>query len=503
MKSNASVGAVAGRMAASAVVAAIAALAWGCSNVPLASQRDPAVDEGRVAQVEHEAAGRGIGVYWVNPPTRRNAAAPPEVRAGRRHPRPETAAAASSTPVVARARGASSACFRSSEPLDARAENAQYPGPGRSNARFRSSSGPPPMPSSHFAYRAIRLASRRAVVSVACSLPLAFLAGCGGGSSDNATATAPAAATQPTVAQLANICTPAGEKAWISAYLNDVYLFYRDIVAVDPAAYATQEDYFNALLVHSKDRFSFVEPQSVADAFFSAGQDVGYGAVFKLDAANNLRIGFVDATGPLAAQSVGRGAQVVTLNGTALASLSTDQLNALLFPTAVGVQLSLTVLDLNQTVARTVVVSSANVVEDPVPLARVLPSDPADAASPKIGYLLFNEQIATSEAELINAIMTFRSAGVADVVIDLRYNGGGYLYIAQRTRHHARRDADRGERRIREADLQRQASREEQHGRLPVDVHHRTGIADARPAARVRGHRARNVLGERVDHQTD
>jgi carboxyl-terminal processing protease len=120
----------------------------------------------------------------------------------------------------------------------------------------------------------------------------------------------------------------------------------------------------------------------------------------------------------------------VTLNGTPVASLSTTQLNSLLFPTAVGVQISFTILDLNQTVARNVTVSSASVVEDPVPLVRVLPSDPANLASAKIGYMLFDDHVATAESELINAITTFRTAGVSDVVIDLRYNGGGFLYIA-------------------------------------------------------------------------
>ncbi len=271
---------------------------------------------------------------------------------------------------------------------------------------------------------------RRSLAGAALGLSLA-LAGCGGdggGSGSTAAATTTAAAPA-TVEQLANICTPAGEKAWELAHLNDVYLFYRDIVAVDPNAYPTPEAYFNALIVTSKDRFSFVEPQSVADAFFNAGADVGYGAVFKLDTANRLRIGFVDAGGPLALQNVARGAEITAINGTAVPALTTAQLNAALFPTSVGVSLSLTVLDANQSAARGLTVSSASVVEDPVPLAQVIPAD-AGPSSPKVGYLLFNDQIATSESELVGAIAGFQAAGVSDVVIDLRYNGGGYLYIA-------------------------------------------------------------------------
>ena len=266
---------------------------------------------------------------------------------------------------------------------------------------------------------------------------LLLLAACGGGGGGSGDSTPLVAATPvatptpaPTVDQLANVCTPAGEKAWELAHLNDVYLFYRDIVPVDPNAYATPEAYFNALIVTSKDRFSFVEPQSTADAFFNAGQDIGYGAVFKFDAGNRLRIGFVDAGGPLARQGVGRGAQITAIGGTSVSALTTVQINTALFPVTVGVSLSLTVLDEGRTVPRDITVASASIVEDPVPLAEVLPADAADPLSPKIGYLLFNDHVATAEAELIGAVTRFKAAGVADVVVDLRYNGGGFLYVA-------------------------------------------------------------------------
>ncbi len=261
-------------------------------------------------------------------------------------------------------------------------------------------------------------------------VPLLLVAACGGSGGGSSTPAPAAAAAQPTVDQLANICTVPGEKAWELAHLNDVYLFYRDIVPVDPNAYATPEGYFSALLVTSKDRFSFVEPQSVADAFFNAGQNVGYGAVFKLDTGNRLRIGFVDAGGPLALQNVARGAEITTLAGAAVSTYSTAALNALLFPNTVGVSLTLTVLDLGQTVPRSITLASSNVIENPVPLAQVIPADNTNPLSARIGYLLFNDHIATSEAELIGAITSFQAAGVSDVVLDLRYNGGGFLYIA-------------------------------------------------------------------------
>jgi carboxyl-terminal processing protease len=47
-----------------------------------------------------------------------------------------------------------------------------------------------------------------------------------------------------------------------------------------------------------------------------------------------------------------------------------------------------------------------------------------------VGYLLFNNQLAHAETELVSAINTLQTAGVTDLVLDMRYNGGGYLDIA-------------------------------------------------------------------------
>jgi hypothetical protein len=51
-----------------------------------------------------------------------------------------------------------------------------------------------------------------------------------------------------------------------------------------------------------------------------------------------------------------------------------------------------------------------------------------DTPSGPVGYLLFNDHIATAEQQLIDAVNTLN--GVADLILDIRYNGGGFLAIA-------------------------------------------------------------------------
>jgi hypothetical protein len=61
-----------------------------------------------------------------------------------------------------------------------------------------------------------------------------------------------------------------------------------------------------------------------------------------------------------------------------------------------------------------------------VPLTRVVTS----AAGRKVGYILFNDHSEGAQDELIAAFDSLRNAQVNDLVLDLRYNTGGFLYVA-------------------------------------------------------------------------
>jgi hypothetical protein len=51
-----------------------------------------------------------------------------------------------------------------------------------------------------------------------------------------------------------------------------------------------------------------------------------------------------------------------------------------------------------------------------------------------VGYMVFNDHIATAEQALIDAVNQLNAynggQGIDDLVLDIRYNGGGYLAIA-------------------------------------------------------------------------
>jgi C-terminal processing protease CtpA/Prc len=64
-------------------------------------------------------------------------------------------------------------------------------------------------------------------------------------------------------------------------------------------------------------------------------------------------------------------------------------------------------------------------------LNSVLMYDTLHLTSGITGHLVFESFITPSEDELAEAFSYFKATGVTDLILDLRYNSGGYLYIAQ------------------------------------------------------------------------
>jgi hypothetical protein len=136
---------------------------------------------------------------------------------------------------------------------------------------------------------------------------------------------------------------------------------------------------------------------------------------------------FIEPGSPAAAANLARGAQVLTVDGVdvinAADTNSVNTLNAGLYPSAAGARHTFTVLDAGASAPRTITMVSANVTATPVQNVSTI-----GTRSGPVGYILFNDHIATSEQLLINAFTQLQ--GVSDLVLDVRYNGGGYLDIA-------------------------------------------------------------------------
>lgn len=184
-----------------------------------------------------------------------------------------------------------------------------------------------------------------------------LLAACGGGGDGPAS---PAAPAFPPSATLANMCTLEAQQKYVRSYLDEIYLWYDEIVAVNPADYRTVPAYFNALLVRTPD--STGQPRDRFSAVLSAAS------------ANAQQAVVADGT-------LGSGVPAHLLAATGKS----------------------------------------------VPTARVVSS----RGGRQVGYILFNDHNEGAQDELIAAFESLRNGAVNDLVLDMRNNSGGFLYVAQ------------------------------------------------------------------------
>ncbi|MCP3675372.1 MAG: peptidase, partial [Gammaproteobacteria bacterium] len=96
-------------------------------------------------------------------------------------------------------------------------------------------------------------------------------------------------------------------------------------------------------------------------------------------------------------------------------------------PSADGESHTFTVRDIGASQAedRQITLQATEVTADPVPMV-----DTFSTASGNVGYMLFFDHNFVSEDKLYDAMSELANDNVNDLILDLRYNGGGYLYIA-------------------------------------------------------------------------
>jgi carboxyl-terminal processing protease len=236
--------------------------------------------------------------------------------------------------------------------------------------------------------------------------------------------------------------TALDERNWLRSWTNDLYLWFSEVTDQDPAGFSTDLAYFNVLKTtattasgNPKDKFHFTYATATWEALSQSGIQAGYGANFVVIASKPPREVVVAYTEPgspaaVAPAGIARGAQILSIDGVDLVNASDqasiDTLNAGLSPQTVGESHTFGVQDVGAAAPRTVTLVSATITETPVQNVLTIPT----AAGDMVGYMLFNDHIATAESELVAAFTQLKSAGVHDLVLDIRYNGGGYLDIA-------------------------------------------------------------------------
>lgn len=219
------------------------------------------------------------------------------------------------------------------------------------------------------------------------------------------------------------------------AYTRDIYLWYKQIPAnFNAKDYADQAALMAAIRNYSTepgfsapvDRWSFaINKQEWDNLSGGVSEDFGLNIFFLRE--GDLRVRAVERRSSAGMAGVKRGWQITKINGNTnmttnnadfiVQNIYNSKSAAVTFKKPDG-----TSVDLN--------LNASSYQEDPVYLDSVYTIN-----SKKVGYLVFNSFLGDTAqvySAFNRAFSNFSSQGVQDLVVDLRYNGGGYVSVAEK-----------------------------------------------------------------------
>lgn len=288
---------------------------------------------------------------------------------------------------------------------------------------------------------------KRLVTAIALA---ALLSGCNSGpvgagasaSADGGGTATPSPSPTPSPTATSS-CSLRARQDWAFAQISEWYLFPETLpVSLDPTPYTTVGAYIDAITATAreqrKDRFfTYVTSIAEENAFYDSGASAGFGIRLSTDGA--ARRAFVSEAfegAPALAAGIDRGTEILAVAepGGAfrtvtdiIAAEGTGGVSNALGPSDTGVQRVLRVSDAAGTREVTLTKAEYNI----TPVSSRYGARVIDNGGRPVGYLNLRTFISTADDQLRAAFARFQAAGVRDVVVDLRYNGGGLVDTAE------------------------------------------------------------------------
>ena len=217
---------------------------------------------------------------------------------------------------------------------------------------------------------------------------------------------------------------------WIQQYMNAYYL-WNDRLPAKQNKNLYPADYFQTLLYNSEDRFSYIAEDyaDLTDALGGVQMEAGYD--FRLGWMGPIQgilagvVNYIKPNSPASETVLKRGDIFLTVNGTQLTIENYQQLlSQMSAPHVLGIEEGNTIKSVPLNVTR--------YEENPILLDTIY-----TIGNKKIAYLIYNffaadkgDNSNTYSRELNAIFGKYKQENIDDLILDMRYNGGGLVDVA-------------------------------------------------------------------------
>ena len=202
--------------------------------------------------------------------------------------------------------------------------------------------------------------------------------------------------------------------------MTDWYLWYDSMPFINKEDYTNPESMMSAMRYLPRDIWSYVGLYEDFQSYFEEGVYEGHGFSYMGDEAGNYWILFVYKNSDFYKAGVRRGWIILKVNGTTIppqANLSdymSETTDVFLFLKPDG---------------STVEITSTRKL---ITINPVLHADTLHVDGKIVGHIVFNSFIEPAIAELDSIFSSFKDLGVQELILDMRYNRGGQMNVAQK-----------------------------------------------------------------------
>ncbi len=203
------------------------------------------------------------------------------------------------------------------------------------------------------------------------------------------------------------------------------YLWYDKTPDIPFDSCHASKSYLKELIYRPYDKWSYIENRQKFYLGYSAGKYIGHGFGRKTDKNNNVYVSYVYKNSPFDKAGITRGYKILEINDITTRYISKNELwDSIYGKDSAGVINKFLLEDLNGCH------HTLYLPKDTINEKTVLHSDIFQLENKNTGYFVYQSFLNKSVPDLDSLFTVFQQNNVTELIIDLRYNTGGELRVA-------------------------------------------------------------------------
>lgn len=187
----------------------------------------------------------------------------------------------------------------------------------------------------------------------------------------------------------------------------------------------------NSVTGNHFDHFSFILTEADYQKEFVQGVSTSFGLGYAFDSQDTLRANYCAHASSAWSQGVRRGWKIMAINGIQVKrdASTLAQLNSAINASSASFTFQIPVTNVNKTI---------NLTQQDIPDDEVITTKVFKAGQKTVGYIAYNTFLTQLNKSgvpihpgLDSSFANLQKANITDIIIDLRYNGGGYTLVSE------------------------------------------------------------------------